>query len=82
MIWPEPRDRASGARERSVRRNLVLRMGSSHRGPSRVAQVKPWVMLSRTVRRRKGLGEEVSVGKFLEKELWVGLREGGVLGNA
>ena len=33
-------------------------------------------------RRRKGLGEEVSVGRFLEKELWVGLREGGVLGGA
>ena len=30
-------------------------------------------------RRRKGLSEEVSVGKFLEGELWKGLREGGVL---
>ncbi|KAI4172708.1 MAG: hypothetical protein LQ346_008546 [Caloplaca aetnensis] len=30
-------------------------------------------------RRRKGLSEEVSVGKFLEKELWQGLKEGGVL---
>ncbi|KAL8661624.1 MAG: hypothetical protein Q9202_005452 [Teloschistes flavicans] len=30
-------------------------------------------------RRRKGLGEEVSVGKFLEKELWQGLKDGGVL---
>ncbi|MCJ1425713.1 hypothetical protein MMC29_003613 [Sticta canariensis] len=30
-------------------------------------------------RRRKGLSEDVSVGKFLEPELWKGLREGGVL---
>lgn len=30
-------------------------------------------------RRRKGLSGEVSVGSFLEKELWDGLREGGVL---
>ena len=30
-------------------------------------------------RRRKGLSEDVSVGKFLEAELWKGLREGGVL---
>ena len=30
-------------------------------------------------RRRKGLAEEVSVGKFLEKELWIGLKEGGLL---
>ncbi|KAI4163758.1 MAG: hypothetical protein LQ342_002531 [Letrouitia transgressa] len=30
-------------------------------------------------RRRKGLAEEVSVGKYLEKELWQGLKEGGVL---
>ena len=30
-------------------------------------------------RRRKGLSEEVSVGKFLEAELWKGLRESGVL---
>lgn len=32
-------------------------------------------------RRRKGLVEEVSVGKFLEGELWRGLRESGVLGD-
>lgn len=30
-------------------------------------------------RRRKGLSEDVGVGKFLEAELWRGLREGGVL---
>ena len=30
-------------------------------------------------RRRKGLSEDVGVGKYLEKELWQGLREGGVL---
>ena len=30
-------------------------------------------------RRRKGLSEDVGVGKFLEPELWKGLREGGVL---
>jgi 116 kDa U5 small nuclear ribonucleoprotein component len=33
-------------------------------------------------RRRKGLAEDVSVGKFLEPELWRGLRESGVLGEA
>jgi len=27
------------------------------------------------------LSEEVEVGKFLERELWVGLRESGVLGG-
>lgn len=32
-------------------------------------------------RRRKGLAEEVSVGKFLEPEVWRGLRENGVLGG-
>lgn len=32
-------------------------------------------------RRRKGLSEEVGVGKFLEPELWRGLRESGVLGE-
>ena len=32
-------------------------------------------------RRRKGLSEEVSVGKFLEGELWRSLKEGGVLGD-
>lgn len=30
-------------------------------------------------RRRKGLAEDVSVGKFLEPELWNGLKESGVL---
>lgn len=30
-------------------------------------------------RRRKGLAEDVSVGKFLEPELWRGLKESGVL---
>jgi U5 small nuclear ribonucleoprotein component len=30
-------------------------------------------------RRRKGLSEDVGVGKFLEPELWKGLKEGGVL---
>lgn len=30
-------------------------------------------------RRRKGLSGDVSVGKFLEPELWKGLKEGGVL---
>ena len=30
-------------------------------------------------RRRKGLSEDVSVGKFLEPELYKGLREGGML---
>lgn len=30
-------------------------------------------------RRRKGLSEDVSVSKFLEPELWKGLKEGGVL---
>lgn len=30
-------------------------------------------------RRRKGLSEDVSVGKFLEPELWRGLKEGGLL---
>lgn len=30
-------------------------------------------------RRRKGLAEDVSVGKFLEPELWKGLKESGVL---
>lgn len=30
-------------------------------------------------RRRKGLSEDVGVGKFLELELWKGLKEGGVL---
>jgi len=30
-------------------------------------------------RRRKGLSEDVSVGKFLEPELWKSLKEGGVL---
>ncbi|KAL9608932.1 MAG: hypothetical protein Q9167_006255 [Letrouitia subvulpina] len=30
-------------------------------------------------RRRKGLAEEVSVGKYLEKELWQGLKDGGML---
>lgn len=30
-------------------------------------------------RRRKGLSEDVGVGKFLEADLWRGLREGGVL---
>jgi U5 small nuclear ribonucleoprotein component len=30
-------------------------------------------------RRRKGLAEDVSVGKFLEPELWRSLRESGVL---
>ncbi|MCJ1252750.1 hypothetical protein MMC24_000556 [Lignoscripta atroalba] len=30
-------------------------------------------------RRRKGLSEDVGVGKFLEPELWRGLKEGGVL---
>ena len=32
-------------------------------------------------RRRKGLNEEVSVGKYLEPEVWRGLRESGVLGG-
>lgn len=32
-------------------------------------------------RRRKGLAEDVSVSKFLEPELWRGLRESGVLGE-
>jgi 116 kDa U5 small nuclear ribonucleoprotein component len=32
-------------------------------------------------RRRKGLSEDVGVGKFLEPELWRGLRESGVLGD-
>ena len=32
-------------------------------------------------RRRKGLAEEVSVGKYLEADAWKGLREGGVLGG-
>jgi 116 kDa U5 small nuclear ribonucleoprotein component len=32
-------------------------------------------------RRRKGLSEDVTVGKFLEPELWRGLRESGVLGE-
>ncbi|KAK2784750.1 hypothetical protein FQN53_008306 [Emmonsiellopsis sp. PD_33] len=32
-------------------------------------------------RRRKGLAEDVSVGKFLEPELWKELGEGGVLGE-
>jgi U5 small nuclear ribonucleoprotein component len=30
-------------------------------------------------RRRKGLSEDVGVGKFLEKEVWQSLREGGIL---
>ena len=30
-------------------------------------------------RRRKGLSEDVSVGKFLEPDLWKSLKEGGVL---
>ena len=30
-------------------------------------------------RRRKGLSEDVSVGKFLEADLWRSLKEGGVL---
>ncbi|MCJ1242821.1 hypothetical protein MMC30_000016 [Trapelia coarctata] len=30
-------------------------------------------------RRRKGLSEDVGVGKFLEPELWKGLKEGGLL---
>ena len=30
-------------------------------------------------RRRKGLSEDVGVGKFLEPELWRGLKEGGLL---
>lgn len=30
-------------------------------------------------RRRKGLAEDVGVGKYLEKELWESLKEGGVL---
>ena len=30
-------------------------------------------------RRRKGLAEDVGVGKYLEPELWKGLKEGGVL---
>ena len=30
-------------------------------------------------RRRKGLSEDVSVGKFLEADLWKSLKEGGVL---
>ena len=32
-------------------------------------------------RRRKGLSEEVSVGKFLEGELWRGLKEAGNIGD-
>ena len=32
-------------------------------------------------RRRKGLSEDVSVGKFLEGELWRGLSSSGVLGG-
>jgi len=30
-------------------------------------------------RRRKGLSEDVSVGKYLEADLWKSLKEGGVL---
>ena len=30
-------------------------------------------------RRRKGLSEDVGVGKYLEPELWKGLKEGGIL---
>lgn len=30
-------------------------------------------------RRRKGLSEDVSVGKFLEPDLWKSLKDGGVL---
>jgi len=30
-------------------------------------------------RRRKGLSEDVSVGKFLEPEMWKQLSEGGLL---
>jgi len=32
-------------------------------------------------RRRKGLSEDVSVGKFLEPELWNELKTSGVLGG-
>jgi U5 small nuclear ribonucleoprotein component len=32
-------------------------------------------------RRRKGLAEDVTVSKFLEAELWEGLKESGVLGE-
>lgn len=32
-------------------------------------------------RRRKGLGEDLGVGRFLEPEMWRGLRDSGVLGD-
>lgn len=43
-----------------------------------VATARDFVLKTR---RRKGLSEDVSVGKFLEGELWRGLRESGVLGE-
>lgn len=33
-------------------------------------------------RRRKGLAEDITVSKFLEPELWKGLKESGVLGES
>ncbi len=41
-----------------------------------VATARDFVMKTR---RRKGLSEDVGVGKFLEADLWRSLKEGGVL---
>src|ERR1700760_3899868 len=48
MICPPPRKMGSAASSAPVTRNLVLRMGSSQRGPSRVPHEKPCLMLSCT----------------------------------
>ena len=41
-----------------------------------VATARDFVLKTR---RRKGLSEDVSVGKYLEADLWRSLKEGGVL---
>ena len=52
IIWPPPRWMGSAAMSAWTRRNLTLRIGSSHSGPSRVAHWKPCLMCSRTSARR------------------------------
>ncbi|KAI6875640.1 hypothetical protein KC323_g100 [Hortaea werneckii] len=51
IICPPPRKIASLASSTLVILNLALRIGSSHKGPSRVPQLKPCRIPSRTERR-------------------------------